>query len=127
MASAVAWDAAGNLYVADPGNHRIQKFGPDRQFLTAWGSEGLPDGQPLVVEDLAVDARGRLYATDFVRSSQVLVFDGDGQLLRSWGVYGVDEGQLMNTGGIAMTRRVTSGSPTTAATAPRSSRPRGHS
>ena len=98
----MAWDTAGNLYVADPGNHRIQKFGPDRQFLTAWGSEGLPDGQPLVVEDLAVDARGRLYATDFVRSSQVLVFDGDGQLLRSWGVYGVDEGQLMNTGGIAI-------------------------
>ena len=28
------------FYVADPGNHRIQKFGPDRRFLTAWGSEG---------------------------------------------------------------------------------------
>src|SRR5688500_14654777 len=29
----VAFDGAGNLYVVDTGNHRVQKFAPDRAFL----------------------------------------------------------------------------------------------
>jgi DNA-binding beta-propeller fold protein YncE len=32
----VAADAAGNIYVADRGNHRIQKFSADGQFTAAW-------------------------------------------------------------------------------------------
>ena len=36
-AGAVAVDSAGDVYVIDAGNHRIQKFGPDGGFLRAWG------------------------------------------------------------------------------------------
>jgi NHL repeat len=35
----VALDDKNNLYVADTGNHRIQKFDKDGKFLTKWGSE----------------------------------------------------------------------------------------
>ena len=37
--TALATDAAGNVYVADTGNHRIQKFGPDQTptKATSWG------------------------------------------------------------------------------------------
>ncbi len=38
-------DASGNVYVADFGNDRVQKFGPDGAFITKWGSEGTGDGQ----------------------------------------------------------------------------------
>src|SRR5207248_1887940 len=33
----VAVDASGNVYVADGGNHRIQKFSANGTFLTKWG------------------------------------------------------------------------------------------
>src|SRR5438552_8179000 len=41
----VAVDAAGNVYVADTGNNRIQKFTGTGGFLTAWGSAGSGNGQ----------------------------------------------------------------------------------
>src|SRR5439155_3914247 len=43
--SGVATDGSGNVYVADAGNHRIQKFDANGTFLTAWGSPGSGDGQ----------------------------------------------------------------------------------
>src|SRR4051812_19780863 len=41
----VATDSSGNVYVADAGNNRIQKFDSSGNFLTAWGSSGSGDGQ----------------------------------------------------------------------------------
>src|SRR4030042_1741132 len=41
----VAVDSSGNVYVADLGNHRIQKFDSSGGFITKWGSSGSGDGQ----------------------------------------------------------------------------------
>ena len=41
----VAVDGSGNVYVADTGNHRIQKFDANGTFLTTWGSYGSGNGQ----------------------------------------------------------------------------------
>ena len=41
----VAVDTAGNVYVADYVNHRIQKFTSNGVFLAKWGSGGSGDGQ----------------------------------------------------------------------------------
>ena len=38
-------DSSGNVYVADSGNSRIQKFTSDGKFITKWGSEGSQTGQ----------------------------------------------------------------------------------
>jgi DNA-binding beta-propeller fold protein YncE len=35
--TALATDAAGDLYVVDAGNHRVQKLGPSGEFLRTWG------------------------------------------------------------------------------------------
>ncbi|MHB8618132.1 MAG: NHL repeat-containing protein [Chloroflexota bacterium] len=32
----LALDRAGNVYVADTGNHRVARFGPDGRFVSAW-------------------------------------------------------------------------------------------
>ena len=38
-------DSDGNVYVADTGNNRVQKFTSDGIFLTKWGSPGAGPGQ----------------------------------------------------------------------------------
>ncbi|MFN0051357.1 MAG: SMP-30/gluconolactonase/LRE family protein [Planctomycetales bacterium] len=82
-AGAVAFDASGNIYVADMGNKRIQKFAPDRTFLTEWGSQGFEDGEFYGIADLVVDDKGRVYVADYMQS-RIQVFDSDGQFLDSW-------------------------------------------
>src|SRR6516165_553675 len=42
----VAWDAAGNIFVADgAGNARIAKFDKDGKFLKSWGKKGAGNGE----------------------------------------------------------------------------------
>lgn len=101
--AAIVWDADGSFYVADPGNYRIQKFAPDRTFVTAWGSEGMADGQFMGLTDLAVDASGRLFASDGGRDD-IQVFDRDGRLLDVWGESGTEPGQFRDPVGIALDR-----------------------
>lgn len=47
-------DADGNIYVADSGNHRIQKFDEDGEFLSAFGTYGSGDGQLDTPTDVTV-------------------------------------------------------------------------
>jgi DNA-binding beta-propeller fold protein YncE len=81
-------DGQGNIFVADFGNHRIQKFDPDGRFLLKWGRPGRfePDG-------LAVDGQGNIYTLEF-DLSRIQVFDSTGQFRFSWGNSGTGDGQL---------------------------------
>lgn len=98
---AAAFDRAGTLYVLDPGNFRVQKFAPDRRFVSAWGDEGREDGQFLDLVDVAVDARGRVYVLDAGRAD-IQVFDADGRFLASWGSVGSEQGGLRAPSGMAI-------------------------
>src|SRR3954452_448858 len=40
----ITHDSAGDVYLLDIGNNRVEKFGPDRSFMFAWG--GLGTGDP---------------------------------------------------------------------------------
>src|SRR5689334_4971451 len=57
----MAVDASGNVYVADYGNHRVQKFTPTGTYLTQWGTHGSGDGQFNGPEGVAADASGNVY------------------------------------------------------------------
>jgi len=109
--AAVAFAPDGSFYVADIGNHRIQKFGPDRTFLTAWGSEGTEPGQFISPIDLVVDDQGRVYVVDSFRNTEVgadagtgavQIFDGDGRFLAEWGERGTEPGQMSSPFGIGL-------------------------
>ena len=89
----LAFDAAGNLYVADSYNTRIQKFDPDRAFVTAWGEFGSGDGQFVQPGGIAVDAAGNVYVADIERGD-VQKFDADGGFLLTFGAPGSGPGQL---------------------------------
>ena len=56
----VAVDSAGNVYVADSNNYRIQKFSNTGTFLTKWGSIGSGDGQFVNPRGVAVDSVGNV-------------------------------------------------------------------
>jgi DNA-binding beta-propeller fold protein YncE len=74
----VAWDAAGNIYVADGyGNSRIAKFDKNGKYLKSWGSRGSAPGQFNIVHSLAIDAQGNVYVGDR-QNNRIQVFDGEG-------------------------------------------------
>ncbi len=65
VATGVAVDGDGNVFVADFYNHRIQKFSPKGDFLTSIGEPGNGPGQFDRPTDVVVDAEGNLYVVDF--------------------------------------------------------------
>jgi len=74
----VAWDAAGNIFVADGlGNARVAKFDKNGKFVKSWGKKGTASGQFANVRSIAVDAQGNVYAADG-GNKRVQVFDNDG-------------------------------------------------
>ncbi|MBI5836337.1 MAG: Ig-like domain repeat protein [Candidatus Eisenbacteria bacterium] len=97
----VAIDASGYVYVADPGNDRIQKFDSRGNFVTAWGSTGSGKGQFHNPVDVAVDATGYVYVVDR-DNYRVQKFTGGGIYVAKWGSFGTSGGQFgAAMGGIA--------------------------
>ena len=75
----VAWDAAGNIFVADGGgnNARVAKFDSKGVFVKSWGSRGTGTGLFGSVLAIAVDAQGNVYAADG-GNKRIQVFDNNG-------------------------------------------------
>ncbi|HUP38625.1 MAG TPA: peptidyl-alpha-hydroxyglycine alpha-amidating lyase family protein [Vicinamibacterales bacterium] len=74
----VAWDAQGNIYVADGyGNARVAKYSPQGKWLKNWGSRGTGQGQFNIVHGIAIDAQGNVYVGD-EGNKRVQVFDTEG-------------------------------------------------
>jgi 6-bladed beta-propeller protein len=74
----VAWDAQGNIFVADGlGNARVAKFTKDGVFVKSWGQKGNAPGQFADVHSIAVDGQGNVYAAD-AGNMRIQVFDNNG-------------------------------------------------
>ena len=74
----VAWDAQGNIYVADGyGNARVAKYDRNGKWIKNWGSRGTGQGQFNIVHGIAVDAQGNVYVGD-EGNKRVQVFDTEG-------------------------------------------------
>jgi hypothetical protein len=98
--SDVAWDRAGNIYIADgtAGNvNRIAKFNKEGNFLKQWGSTGSENGQFNGPKALAVDAQGNVYVADS-GNKRIQVFDGDGNYKSQFSGVGTPLTMCMTTG-----------------------------
>ena len=95
----VAWDAMGNIYIADGvGNtNRIAKFDKDGRFIRHWGSTGTEPGQFNGVKALAIDRQGNVYAAD-MRNKRIQVFDANGTFKSQFGNVGTPIALCMTTG-----------------------------
>jgi tripartite motif-containing protein 71 len=97
----VAVDAAGNVYVADRDNHRIQKFSASGQFLAKWGTNGTGNGQFSHPQGIAIDSAGLVYVADS-GNDRIQRFTASGEFRTKWGTTGLDPGQFRYPSDIAI-------------------------
>ena len=94
-------DKDGNVYVADSGNNRIQKFDGAGNFLKKWGIEGAGDGQFKGPYGITVDKDRNVYVAD-AGNNRIQEFDGAGNFLKKWGIEGAGDGQFDRPYGITV-------------------------
>ncbi len=79
-AGAIATDATGNVWVADSGNNRVEKFSSTGAFLAAYGTLGSGAGQFKTPEGIAIDSAGKVWVADY-GNSRVEVLSSAGAYL----------------------------------------------
>lgn len=75
-------DDAGNIYILDSGNQRIQVFGPDGRYVRTIGRKGQGPGEFSSPNSIDIDGEGRLYVLDD-RQKRIQVFAANGEILKS--------------------------------------------
>lgn len=100
--------ASGDLYIAERGNHRVQRITSSGSFVMAWGSQGAGQGQFNEPIGVAVDAAGDVYVTEHTnhRVQKFRVAQSGGAWTATpvavWGVQGSANGQFNTPYGIAV-------------------------
>lgn len=79
----IAADAAGNLYVADWGNSRIQKFSPEGEFLAIFGNAGTREGELREPNGITIDSTGKIYIADAL-NNRLIKLNADGNFEKEW-------------------------------------------
>lgn len=102
----VATDVQGNIYVADWGNNRVEKFSPTGRVLAVFGT-----GQAGAVSrefdgpsGIAVDDHGAMYVVDSKRN-RVVKLSASGRVVAIYGSYGSRPGQFNGPHDIAVDNR----------------------
>jgi len=97
----VALDPAGNVYVGDTLNSRVQKFDHEGKFITSIGKAGSNWGEFDKPKGVAIDSFGNVYVVD-TGWSNVQIFNPKGQILLFFGGRGPIPGMLKNPLSIAI-------------------------
>jgi streptogramin lyase len=91
----------GSVYIADAGNHRIQKLSPDGQVLAVWGAKGRDRGEFNFPTGVAVDPGGNVYVAD-AGNQRVQKLSPAGEPLAIWGSRGRGPGHFTNPQHLAL-------------------------
>jgi sugar lactone lactonase YvrE len=112
----VAFDRAGNVYTTDAALDRIQKFTPQGELLTFWGSESSEPGgfgPPTLNKDgtpgpggpiaICVDRQDRVWVS--ATNNRVQQFTNSGKYLCGMGGEGIEPGRFRLPHGLALDSR----------------------
>jgi len=96
-------DDAGNIYIADSRNRRIQIFDPEGRFVRTIGRMGQGPGEFMATKSIDFDSQGRLLVLDN-RQSRIQVFTSKGEVIKTIPVSSlkIDQMRLLRSGKIAM-------------------------
>jgi streptogramin lyase len=99
----VTTDSAGNVYVANQANARVDKYASDGTYIQSFGSRGSAAGQLGLPVGVAVAANGQVWVSDFDSSrGRITIFNADGSLNKTFGSSGTGAGQFRSPGAIAL-------------------------
>ena len=94
-------DAAGNFYISDHRNSRVQKFSPAGVFIAKIGAQGRGQGKLLRPNAIAI-FDNQLFVAD-TDNHRIVVFNtGNGNFVRQWGTFGTGNGQFSSPNGVAV-------------------------
>jgi len=98
----LAFDDAGNLYVADvtPEKHRVLVLDQEGKLKLSFGSQGEANGQFWYPNGIAIDSEGRIFVADS-NNGRMQAFDKDGKFLFKIS-RGMSPGDLSMPRGIAI-------------------------
>jgi hypothetical protein len=84
MPSNLAVAPSGDIFVCDGyGNHKVRRFAADGTLLLSWGRQGQGPGEFVLVHNVAIDDRGRVFICDD-ENDRVQIFDQEGGFLEQW-------------------------------------------
>ena len=79
----IAVDGSGNVFVADTGNGRIEKFSSTGAFLSIIGTKGSGQGQFAQPNGIAIDRAGNIYVAE-AGNHRVQKLAPDGTFIAEW-------------------------------------------
>jgi DNA-binding beta-propeller fold protein YncE len=80
----IVLDIKGNVYVADFGNNRIQKFDENGKLVAQWGSLGSAPGQFYNPTGMAIQyPQGNVFVAD-TGNERIQEFTNDGKFVNKW-------------------------------------------
>lgn len=94
-------DAAGDVWVADSNNNRIQHFDSQGNFINQWGSFGSSNTQFSAPHGVAVGPDGSVYVAD-TGNYRVQRFDRSGNFINGWPGDGTPAGAFNLPDGVAV-------------------------
>jgi DNA-binding beta-propeller fold protein YncE/tetratricopeptide (TPR) repeat protein len=94
-------DGAGNFWVADTGNDRLQKFSSQGSLLHVIGKSGSGEGEFRSPSGVAISSKGTIYVVD-TGNKRVQVFSAKGMFLGTFGKGGKHRGQFSEPVSLAL-------------------------
>jgi len=92
----------GRIFVADTHYHRVMIFNRDGELLGSFGSQGFGDGQFQLPTDVAFDALGFIYVSEYQGNDRITKWSPDLQFVAAFGDAEMEGKRLTRPTGLAI-------------------------